>query len=211
MDVTYLFDPLCGWCYGASAALDHLAAQPDVTLTLAPTGLFAGDRALVMDAQFAAFAWQNDQRIRRLTGQDFSDAYREQVLGQTGGRVDSAPATLALVAVGMTAPGGEWTALKALQRARYVAGRNNSEFSVVIEVLQATGFDAAAARLQTPDAELHGAYQARIATARGDMAQFGVDGVPALIVGNGANRQLLRSGALFGDSQQLTETLRRVA
>jgi hypothetical protein len=38
--VTYLFDPLCGWCYGASATVRRLAAHPDFAVKLAPTGLF---------------------------------------------------------------------------------------------------------------------------------------------------------------------------
>jgi putative protein-disulfide isomerase len=40
--ITYLFDPLCGWCYGASAVLEKLVARPDFAIDLAPTGLFAG-------------------------------------------------------------------------------------------------------------------------------------------------------------------------
>lgn len=32
--ITYLFDPLCGWCYGASAMLQKLAARPDVAIYL---------------------------------------------------------------------------------------------------------------------------------------------------------------------------------
>ena len=43
MRVTYLFDPLCGWCYGAGPALERLAQLDDVTLELMPTGLFAGE------------------------------------------------------------------------------------------------------------------------------------------------------------------------
>ena len=68
MRVTYLFDPLCGWCYGAGPALERLGQLGDVTLELMPTGLFAGEGARMMDAQFAAYAWQNDERIARLTG-----------------------------------------------------------------------------------------------------------------------------------------------
>lgn len=40
--VTYLFDPLCGWCYAAAPALKFLQAQEGVEVVLAPTGLFAG-------------------------------------------------------------------------------------------------------------------------------------------------------------------------
>lgn len=67
--VTYLFDPLCGWCYAAASALKFLQAQEGVEVVLAPSGLFAGAGARPMDAQFAAYAWSNDQRIQQLTGQ----------------------------------------------------------------------------------------------------------------------------------------------
>lgn len=52
--VTYLFDPLCGWCYAAAPALKFLQGQEGVAVVLAPTGLFAGAGARPMDAQFAA-------------------------------------------------------------------------------------------------------------------------------------------------------------
>ena len=66
-----------------------------------------------MDAQFAAYAWQNDERIARLTGQPFSEIYRSRVLGHTGGMFDSAPATLGLIAVRVTEPAREREALRA--------------------------------------------------------------------------------------------------
>jgi protein-disulfide isomerase-like protein with CxxC motif len=34
--VTYLFDPLCGWCYGASPVIQQLGQQPDIQMELAP-------------------------------------------------------------------------------------------------------------------------------------------------------------------------------
>ena len=86
--VTYLFDPLCGWCYGASPAIQQLGQQEDIQLELAPTGLFAGG-GRSMDAAFADYAWSNDVRIAKLTGQRFTEAYRSQVLGRHGSRFDS--------------------------------------------------------------------------------------------------------------------------
>lgn len=34
MDITlhYLFDPLCGWCYGAAPALSALAGEPGIAV-----------------------------------------------------------------------------------------------------------------------------------------------------------------------------------
>src|SRR3954447_5086798 len=114
IQITYLFDPLCGWCYGASTLIEQLVARPDFAVELAPTGLFAGEGARPMDDGFAAYAWTNDQRISRLSGQPFSEAYRRDVLGDRTRLFDSGPATLALTAVALTAPDREFAALKGL-------------------------------------------------------------------------------------------------
>ena len=85
--VTYLFDPLCGWCYAAAPALNYLQGVEGIEVALAPTGLFAGAGARPMDAQFAACAWANDQRIQQLTGQLFTQAYRDHILAAMPGAV----------------------------------------------------------------------------------------------------------------------------
>jgi len=211
MRITYLFDPLCGWCYGATPALERLLTLDDVRIELAPTGVFAGDHARPMDAQFAAYAWQNDQRIQRLTGQVFSEAYRTSVLNRPGGLFDSAPATLAIVAVGLTDPAGQITALKALQRARYVDGRNNSDIAVVADVLSNAGFAEAARQVRHPDEPVLAAYRQSLAAARADMARFGANGVPALVVGEGSARHLLQTRALFTNFEQLARDIRHAA
>lgn len=208
MRITYLFDPLCGWCYGAGPALERLARLDDTTLELAPTGLFAGEGARAMDQHFAAYAWQNDQRIARLTGEPFSEAYRARILGNAGGMFDSAPATLGLVAVGLTDPARELEALRLLQRARYVDGRDNSSLQVVADVLEEAQFADAARRVRTPDDALVTAYRTKIEAARADMARFGINGVPALVVGDGAERRLVNSSALFGRFDLLAAQLR---
>ena len=68
IQLTYLFDPLCGWCYGAGPAVKTLIATEAVSVEIAPTGLFAGKGAFSMNAGFAAHAWAADQRISQLTG-----------------------------------------------------------------------------------------------------------------------------------------------
>ncbi len=207
MRITYLFDPLCGWCYGAAPTLKRLAELDRVTLELAPTGLFAGEAARRMDADFAAYALQNDQRIARLTEQSFTEAYRTLMLGAAGRLFDSAPATLGLIAVGLTEPSRELAALEALQRARYVDGRDNASLDVVADVLHDADFAPAARRVRTPDEPLLAAYRRRIEAARADMIQFGADGVPALVVGSGHERRMLRSSALFGRFDLLSAQL----
>ena len=95
----YIFDPLCGWCYGAHTVVADIAENPDVDLQLMPSGMFSGAGARPMGPEFAAYAWANDQRINNMTDQPFSEAYRTNVLGAEGQMFDSSMATLALAAV----------------------------------------------------------------------------------------------------------------
>jgi putative protein-disulfide isomerase len=207
--LTYLFDPLCGWCYGAEPALEKLAATPGIALTLAPTGLFTGKGARPMNAEFAAYAWSNDQRIAHLTGQTFSEAYRQNCLLAPGVRFDSGPATLAVTAVALRAPSRERYALRAIQNARYVDGRDVTTFTVLSEILDSLGLNEAAKRIAAPDESLLAANDARVAQAQSDMRRFGAEGAPTLLVGAGQRRRLVQASALFGSLDVLIAGLQR--
>ncbi len=210
--VTYLFDPLCGWCYAAAPALNYLQGVEGIEVALAPTGLFAGAGARPMDAQFAAYAWANDQRIQQLTGQPFTQAYRDHILGAANGRFDSGPATLALTAVAQTAPTRELDALHALQHARYVDGRDNTDPAVIADVLRATGLQEAADLALAPDTALQRAIAERTATAQAMLRAVGARGVPQLVVaGKGGALQLLGGDALLGAREQLVAMVRAAA
>lgn len=208
--LTYLFDPLCGWCYGASPTIEQLKQQDGIVVTALPSGLFAGAGAFPMDAEFAAHAWEADQRIAELTGQEFSDAYRRNVLESGTGHVDSGPATLALSAVHLTAPDREFDALKAIQRARYVEGRDNGDASVIAALLTELGLDIASKRFAAPDEELLAFNQSRIEAAQAEMRRFGARGVPTLVFGEGATARVVASNALYGQADALIAALRTI-
>lgn len=198
IQVRYFFDPLCGWCYGAAPALKVLQAQPDVALTLQPVGLFADEAARPMDGGMAAYAWANDQRIQALTGQVFSPAYRDQVLGDATHLFDSGPASRALSAVQLTAPGRELDTLHALQHARYVDGLATSDTAVVAGLLDGLGLRAAAQALQAQEAGLVAHARERMQKARSAWQQLGLQGVPALQVQAAGGSRVLTGQVLYG-------------
>jgi len=207
VNITYLFDPLCGWCYGASALLGQIAAMANITLELAPTGLFSDAGARPMDDSFAAYAWSNDIRIASLTGKRFTETYRNKVLGK-GGMLDSGPATLAITAVLLTAPSRELEAVGIIQEARYVSGRDITGTAEIRTILEASGLGTASDRLGAMDPELIAGNSQRVRAAKALMQEFRVDGVPALIVDDGLRRQLVRANELFGNSDLLAKFAR---
>ncbi|TAH13367.1 MAG: DsbA family protein [Curvibacter sp.] len=208
--VTYLFDPLCGWCYGASPAIERLGQEASINLELAPTGLFSsGGR--VMSADFAEYAWSNDVRIGKLTGQTFSAAYRSQVLGQHGTRFDSSAASLALTAVAQTAPAKELETLKVLQEARYSEGLDICTPQGVEAVLRSKGLTAAADLLTRQDADLQLKHDGRIQNARRLMQAHGAQGVPALVVHGASGARLVRGDALYNGHDGLMAAIAAAA
>jgi putative protein-disulfide isomerase len=186
-----LYDPLCGWCYGATPAMFELAAISNLTVNLLPAGLFSGDRAAMVDEAFAATIWSIDQRIERMTGQRFSYDYRLRVLGDRRQLLDSGPATLALTAVSLTAPARELEALQAIQRARYVSGSDVTSAATLATLLAALHLEEAAVRIAQPDEGLLDANLTRIERAQALMREFGAHGVPTMVAESGAKRWML--------------------
>lgn len=177
----YLYDPLCGWCYGVMPAIATLAEAPDVHIQPLPTGLFADQGSRPMGTEFAAYAWSNDQRIAHLTRQSFTEAYQHAVLGNHQQRFDSGPATLALTAVASTAPDREYEALKAIQLARFEDGRDVTSLIVLAELLESLGLGDAVAMIAHQKAGLLESQQTRITRAQAMLREFGARGVPRLI------------------------------
>ena len=203
----YLFDPLCGWCYGATRTVSELIETHNVSVELLPTGLFSGEGARPMDNDFAAYAWSNDQRIARLTGQSFTERYRELVLRDRQQFFDSGPATVALTAVSLTKPDKELDALKAIQRARYVDGLDVTSLQILATTLKACGLEEAAALLQSLSSELLDENRRRTDLAKTLMRALGANGVPTFIVKSGSKQSLLDASTVYSNSQTLISQL----
>ena len=208
-NLIYLMDPLCGWCYGASGAIQRLAKAQDFSIELIPVGLFSGSGARNMDQNFAAFAWSNDQRIAKITGQKFTEAYRHQVLDRPNSIFDSSAATLALTAVFLTSVVAEIEALKLIQQARYVLGLDITDTNSLVEILNKAGLVEAAERLKNPDQALINANQARVTKGQHLMRAVHARGVPTLVVTKDLEMHALATGDLLGSFENLTATIKR--
>jgi putative protein-disulfide isomerase len=177
--IVAIVDPLCGWCWGAAPALARIEAA-GLPLVVLASGLFIGDRP--MTPEFAEYAWKNDRRIAELTGQVFSEAYRDKVLGDFETKFDSGPATLALATVQLRAPQKALAVLHALQAARWVDGRNVTDEATCAAVLRETGIaeDVVEAFLAEEDGAIDLLNQ-RAALARELMSAVGARGVPTVL------------------------------
>lgn len=207
-ELVYLFDPLCGWCYGASPKISQLVKDSDFNVTFRPTGLFAREGARDMTPEFAQYAWQNDMRIESSTGQVFSEAYRDNVLHQ-GGVFDSFASTLAVIAANTLEPERAGDVLKTLQKARYVDGLDNTSSKSVVEILEREGFESEALAVARPTEELLRHYEHSLRDTQTLLDRHNINGVPALIVVGEQGQRLIPAAKLFAPYAELkTELLR---
>lgn len=203
MRLTYLFDPLCGWCYASAPAITGLSRDWKGEIRFAPTGLFAGEGARPLDLQWADYAWTNDQRIGRMTGQTFTEAYLRDVLHAPAARFDSTIMNRALTAAAEEDSAKEAPLLARLQHARYVEGRDTARADVVAAVL---GDPCMESRLVEDDV-LASRTQARLTEAQKTMARFGLRGVPQLLIEIGEAWRAVESPMLYQGSDHLMKHL----
>jgi putative protein-disulfide isomerase len=184
----YLYDPLCGWCYGAMPAIHGLADLGGCIVEPVPSGLFGGTPDKRLDADMARHIEQADARITAMSGQRFSEIYRRKVLGNP-----------------------DMPFLHALQRERFVAGRDISDRAVIAQALASSLGDEPDTWLKRmADPQLARSTDKRITRAKKVMKSIGMHGVPALVWPSETGMRLLPGHWLFNE-KSLAEQLALLA
>ncbi len=206
--ITYLFDPFCGWCYGAAPQVARLrAALGNETVQGLPVGLFFGDGKTPMTPQFRDHAWSNDLRIAQLTSQPFSRDYYDKVLSNFDVPFDSAPPTRAFAIAEMIRLGGGLDMLARMQEARFVEGRNLFDAATLIDIAAELGFDRRgfAEAFDGPDGAA--ALEIMVDNGQAMMRRLKLRGVPALALRHGDHYHPVAGDGLIDPDAGLVESL----
>jgi putative protein-disulfide isomerase len=217
VSLQYIFDPLCGWCYGSAPALEGLASTFPDTLELVPSGLFSDFGARDLSPALAAHAWTNDQRIASMTGQPFTTAYHRQILLNSNLLFDSGMMNRAMTAIQAIERTLEPKLLHRFQIARYVEAQDTSSPSVVgrisAEFVNASGHhldaDDFTERLRG-DTTLTLQTEVRTRAGQSLMSRLGVRGVPVLLAQVDGLVKSIGGGALYGGPQVLLTALKEL-
>nr|WP_240355645.1 DsbA family protein [Pectobacterium polaris] len=139
----YIYDPLCGWCYGAAPLA--LAAQEidGLDLILHGGGMMTGSNSRTITPEWHDYVIPHDRRIAQMTGQTFGEAYYEGLLRDTSVVLDSAPPTAAVLAAEAMDDKG-MVMLHEIERAHYVFGLKIVDAAVLRQCAEAIGLDGEA-------------------------------------------------------------------
>lgn len=172
----YIYDPLCGWCYGAEPLV--LAAQrvAGLELRLHAGGLFPEPTRLPEDMR--RYIREADARVGQLTGQPYGKAYLEELLGDPNLVLHSRPPIAAVLAAEALAPGRAFEMVRAIQHAHWEEGRHVVRPAVLSDLAAGLGFERDAF-----DAALAGApVDAHIAETQRLMGAVGARGFPTFVL-----------------------------
>ena len=98
ISLEYIYDPLCGWCYGAAPLIEIAVAHPGISLNLNGGGIMAGENAKPVTPELRAYIQPHDARIAELSGQLFGQDYNDGLLKDETAVFDSAPPIAAIMA-----------------------------------------------------------------------------------------------------------------
>jgi putative protein-disulfide isomerase len=183
----YIYDPLCGWCYGAAPLIQ--AAREIMAVQAHAGGMLTGARRMTVAPELRQFVMSHDQRIAQLTGQPFGTAYTDGLLRADGTVFDSAPPITAILAAEQIGRRG-LDLLARLQSAHYVEGRRIAEPAVLRGLAAEIGLDVDA--FAQAYAELDGAAtRAHIEASRALLARLGAGGFPTLALEHGGSLTVL--------------------
>jgi len=146
MQLVYVGDPMCSWCYGFGKELSTvLAAEPGLPLEIVVGGLRAGGTD-VLDAAGKQFRLAHWARVEAASGLPFN---REALMAREGFVYDTEPVCRAVVAARSLAPDAPLLdVFKALQRAFYVDGLDTTDPAtlarVTADALAGAGFETSA-------------------------------------------------------------------
>jgi putative protein-disulfide isomerase len=192
MNLIYVADPMCSWCYGFAKPLDELLAQPGSAAPLQLALVMGGLRPFTTEAMARERAnelaghWHH---VAEASGQPFAQA-PNTALHLPGFVYDTEPASRATVTVRTHWPKLVWRYLKAVQHAFYAEGKNVVQPEVLADIAESLGIPRADFAKAFASQEMRDATLADFAQSQG----WGIRGFPALIAEHGDHLHLVGQG-----------------
>lgn len=194
MNLIYVADPMCSWCYGFGKPMDALLAQPGEFAPLQLALVMGGLRPYTSEPLAPGRAdeiFGHWKHVHEATGLPFSQA-PHSALHQPGFIYDTEPASRATIAVRTHWPQHVWRYFKAVQEAFYAQGQNVARPEVLADIAERTG-------LPRSDFAAAFASEAMREATRQDFSQtlaWGIRGFPALVAEAGGALHMVAQGYL---------------
>jgi putative protein-disulfide isomerase len=172
----YIYDPLCGWCYGAEPLAWAAASVAGLDLEMHAGGLWPEPTRLPESTR--RYIKEADARVGQMSGQPYGEPYLSGLLFDPELVLDSRPTTAAVLAAQALDPDKGLAMLRAIQHAHYEHGKHVVRRAELLDAAAGIGLarEAFGAALDRAQADEH------IAESRQLMGKVGAQGFPTFVL-----------------------------
>lgn len=205
MEIIYLFDPLCGWCFGFGSHMQRFAAKhvDEIKFTVISGGMVTGERVGPL-AQIASYIKDSVPRLEQLTGEQFGPAFLADLNGEGKTIMDSTPPSKAFVILKEQFPERHVDLAHAIQSMFYKDGLDFNVTSNYNSVCEAFGMD-----FQAFEEKFNSmSYQLATKDEFQEAARYGVSGYPTVVLRSGSQYFMLAHG--FTSTENLENTFHSI-
>ncbi len=132
VDIIYVGDPMCSWCWGIAPELERLQAGHELGWRVVVGGLRPGPAAEPMTDRMADFLAHHWRLVRARSGQPFD----ETMLARRDWVYDTEPAARAVVTLRRLAPESTLGFFTRIQQAFYAQGRDVTDLDLYEDLVE---------------------------------------------------------------------------
>ena len=206
MEIIYVFDVLCGWCFGFSPVMQEFYKKHiDIKFTVISGGLVTGSRVGPM-SNMASYIEKAIPGLEKTTGVKVGDEFKRQL--KLGVRIqNSLMPAIALCILKEMLPDKQVQLAHAFQQIYFVAGKDLENEDTYAEVAKSFDLDEVEFRRKMLDPR----YE-NMATEEFEQAQkWGITGFPAVILNRGDSLIAISNGyTTFSDLEKRLESAKEM-
>lgn len=204
--VVYVYDPMCGWCYGFSNVISQLQENyhTKISFTVMSGGMMTGAREepISVMRDYIKGAYKN---VEKLTGVLFGDAYLNGILESKTYISSSVLPSIALTVFKSMAKEKDYIAFaKAIQYAFYFDGKSLNDKETYRKLAEKMGLDTKIFMSKLDELS----YKNETLKEFETVSQLGISGFPTVFVIRNGKGYLLSNG--YVNYETISQNLERI-
>ena len=201
----YIYDALCGWCFGFAPVVKKLHAefQNDFTFEVINGGMVTGDRVGPLH-KMAAYIKRSAPRVEEISGVKFGDAYLNDLLNSETYISNSLPPTIAFKIFQEQASDQQIKLAHDIQQLHFAEGKDLNEAETYLPLAKEIGLPNDVFLQKFQDKKYR-----ELAQSDFELTQnWGISGFPAVVVEHEEKLYLLTQG--YQDFVTLADVVRKI-
>lgn len=201
MKLYYVYDGLCGWCYGFSPTMNDFANnhQEELEIEAVAGGMITGDRIGPIGEVLSFLTKEDFERVETYTGVKYGEQFMNGLLKDGKATFTSIPSAVALAIFKEQKPAKQIAFAGKLLKAVYFDGMEPTDYAAYGELAAEFGLNAADFTTKMEDAKY-------LALAKKDFQlanDLGVNGFPTLVLEYQGQRVIMARG--YTPAEQLEQ------